>query len=218
MSYNLFWISHMEAMRKDSSKDGYICLIHSAHCDFKIIPGWYLLVVNWSKGWPRFKQNKTCVLLRRQFTELIGLFFFVKNFNNSKKIRWSLRNFSGNGISNSDFLLYPFQNFKSCHQRSSIKKLFLKISYIHRKTLVLVSLFNKVAGCEFCEIFKSTYFEKHLRTSASGNFLGKHREQKLLLLLWCFLSSMFSFFSFFQVLICYPALTYYKIPPPHKYF
>ena len=85
MSYNLFWISHMEAMRKDSSKDGYICLIRSAHCDFRIIPGWYLLVVNWSKEWPRFKQNKTCVLLRRQFTELIGLFFFVKNFNNSKK-------------------------------------------------------------------------------------------------------------------------------------
>ena len=34
------------------------------------------------------------------------------------------------------------------------------------------SLFNKVTGlkvfpCEYCEIFKNTYFEKHLRTAAS---------------------------------------------------
>ena len=47
---------------------------------------------------------------------------------------------------------------------------------------MLESLFNKVAGlqpsnfikerlqvfsCEYCEIFKNTYFEKHLRTAAS---------------------------------------------------
>ena len=55
---------------------------------------------------------------------------------------------------------------------------------IHRKTHVLEPLFNKVAGfkaCnfiketptqefsyEYCEIFKKTYFEKHLRTAASA--------------------------------------------------
>ena len=56
--------------------------------------------------------------------------------------------------------------------------------HIHRQTPVLESLFNKVAGhnglqlyeketptqvlcCEYCEIFKNTYFEEHLRTAAS---------------------------------------------------
>ena len=29
------------------------------------------------------------------------------------------------------------------------------------------SLFNKV---EYCEIFKGTYFEKHLRTAATGSW------------------------------------------------
>ena len=53
---------------------------------------------------------------------------------------------------------------------------------IHRKTPVLESLFNKVAGlkacnyiketptqvfsCEYYKIFKNTYFEKHLRAAA----------------------------------------------------
>ena len=42
------------------------------------------------------------------------------------------------------------------------------------KKPVLESLFNKVAGtptqvfsCEICEIFKNTYFEEHMRTTAS---------------------------------------------------
>ena len=55
---------------------------------------------------------------------------------------------------------------------------------IHMKTTVLESLFNKVAGlqacnketptqvfsCEYCEIFKNTYFEERLRTSVSEVF------------------------------------------------
>ena len=57
-------------------------------------------------------------------------------------------------------------------------------SSIHRKTSVLESLFNKAAGlqgynfikkgfkqifsCGYCEIFKNTYFEKHLGRAASG--------------------------------------------------
>ena len=67
------------------------------------------------------------------------------------------------------------------HRRCSIEKDVLKIfCKFHRKTSVLESLFNKVAGlCQslffnkvaglslFCEIFKNTYFE-HLRTTASG--------------------------------------------------
>ena len=38
---------------------------------------------------------------------------------------------------------------------------------------MLESLFSKVADsfCEYCEIFKNTYFEKYLRTAASESHL-----------------------------------------------
>ena len=50
-----------------------------------------------------------------------------------------------------------------------------KFSKFHLKTPMLESVFNKVAGitttqmffCEICEIFKNTYFEKYLWTTAS---------------------------------------------------
>ena len=47
-----------------------------------------------------------------------------------------------------------------------------KFRKFYRKTPVLESLFNKVAGLEseICEIFKNIYFEDHLRTTASGMF------------------------------------------------
>ena len=55
--------------------------------------------------------------------------------------------------------------------------MFLKISQIYRKTPVLVSLFNKVAGlketlprvfsCEICEIFKNTFFSRTPPMAAS---------------------------------------------------
>ena len=60
------------------------------------------------------------------------------------------------------------------------KNLFLKyFGNINRKTPALESLFNKVLknlfkiptlafSCEYCEIFKKTYFEKHLRMVASN--------------------------------------------------
>ena len=53
----------------------------------------------------------------------------------------------------------------------SIKKAVLKkFRNIYRKTPALESLFNKVTGlkaCEYCEIFKTTYFEEYLRRAAS---------------------------------------------------
>ena len=67
-------------------------------------------------------------------------------------------------------------------QTCSEKKLFLKNSQIHRKTLVPESLFKiklqalglrpatllkktltQVFFCEFCEIFKNNFFTEHLR-------------------------------------------------------
>ena len=43
------------------------------------------------------------------------------------------------------------------------------MSNIHRKTPLLESLFNS----NYCEIFKSSYFEEHLRTAASENVFMK---------------------------------------------
>ena len=68
---------------------------------------------------------------------------------------------------------------RSIHLMRSIKKLFLKISQylqestcVDRKVPVLEILFNKetptrVFSCGYCEIFKNTYLEEHLRTAAS---------------------------------------------------
>ena len=47
--------------------------------------------------------------------------------------------------------------------------------FLRRNTSVLESLYNS----EYCEIFKSTYFEEHLRTAASENVLMKVRKIKI---------------------------------------
>ena len=56
--------------------------------------------------------------------------------------------------------------------------MFLKFGKFQRKTLVLESLFNKLAGLrpptwvlsyEICQNFKNTSFEEHLQTTASMN-------------------------------------------------
>ena len=53
------------------------------------------------------------------------------------------------------------------------KRCSLEFRNIHKKTLMFETLFNKAPtqmfSCEYCEIFKNTYFEKHLRTAASNN-------------------------------------------------
>ena len=73
-------------------------------------------------------------------------------------------------------------NCRSSHQRCSVEK----CHNIHRKTPALESLFNRVAGaglktcncikrdfnkgffCEYCENFKSTYFQENLQITASA--------------------------------------------------
>ena len=45
----------------------------------------------------------------------------------------------------------------------------------YRKTPVLESLFNS----KYCKVFKSTYFEEHLRTVASENVFMKLRKIKI---------------------------------------
>ena len=72
---------------------------------------------------------------------------------------------------------------RSSHRRCFIKKMFLKIPQNSQEnTCVRVSFLTKlqawgnfvktktlaqVFSCEFCEIFKNTFFTEHLRTTAS---------------------------------------------------
>ena len=71
------------------------------------------------------------------------------------------------------------QKSRNSHQRCSVKKVVLKNFAILVEKHFYWSLFSKVAGlkeiqtqvcsCECSEIFKNTYFEKHLWTGASEN-------------------------------------------------
>ena len=51
----------------------------------------------------------------------------------------------------------------------------LLVAASYRKTPLLESLFNS----EYCKIFKSTYFEEHLRTASSENMFMKLRKIKI---------------------------------------
>ena len=62
---------------------------------------------------------------------------------------------------------------RSSHRRCFVKKAVLKNFAIFAGKHLCWSLFLKrdsrqVFSCEYCEILKNTYFEKHLRTAASG--------------------------------------------------
>ena len=53
-------------------------------------------------------------------------------------------------------------NIKSSHQRCSIKKAFLEASnFIRKETLA------QEFSCEFCGVFKDTFFTEHFRATAS---------------------------------------------------
>ena len=46
---------------------------------------------------------------------------------------------------------------RSSHRRCSLKKMFQKFRKLHRKTPVLESLFNKVAGLKTCNLIKKRF-------------------------------------------------------------
>ena len=67
-------------------------------------------------------------------------------------------------------------SYKSSHRRRSIKKAVLKCFAIFTGkhlcwSLLVIKLQRltpaQVFPCEYCENFKNTYFEEHLRTAAS---------------------------------------------------
>ena len=76
-------------------------------------------------------------------------------------------------------LLYCDRTVRSSHWRCSIEKVVFKNSAIPTGNNCAGVFFLKVAGlkaptqvfsCEYCEIFKNIYFEKHLRTAAFDCF------------------------------------------------
>ena len=75
-------------------------------------------------------------------------------------------------------LPYRGRTIRSSHRRCSIRKLFLKILQYPQETPVLESatllkmIPTPVFSCEYCEIFNTTYLEKHLQTAAFYFFNG----------------------------------------------
>ena len=64
------------------------------------------------------------------------------------------------------------RHVRSNHRRYSIKKLFSKnLQYSQENTRAevsfLIKILTQVFSCEYCQIFKNTYFEEHLRKTAS---------------------------------------------------
>ena len=63
-----------------------------------------------------------------------------------------------------------FSPIRNSYQRCSIKKVFLKISQntcARVSFLIKLQTLAQVFFCEFCEIFKNTFFTEHLWTTAS---------------------------------------------------
>ena len=69
-----------------------------------------------------------------------------------------------------------FHYSEAATRRALWKKVFLEISQISLATwfnstkvcnFIKKEALTQVFSCEFCEIFKSTYFEEHLQTAAS---------------------------------------------------
>ena len=124
-------------------------------------------------------------------------------------------------ISKSSFFTVDFQwlllTFNSCFQRSLEKKpvrqsaintilswkkylLLRKSRSSHRWYSVKEGLQRsaQVFSCEYCKIFKNTYFEKHLWTAASENqdFSNKFTERRYFLNFMIFLIKAFSILNF----------------------
>ena len=65
-------------------------------------------------------------------------------------------------------------------QWSSKKKVFLKISQNSQENpCARVSFLAHVFPCEFCEMFKNTFFTEHLQTTASGKVCEVHEKNSL---------------------------------------
>ena len=74
--------------------------------------------------------------------------FFFSPFSYGEKMRWG----------------------RGCYKKAVLTNFAILIRKRPRWSLFLIKfqIFRQVFSCEYCEIFKNTYFEEHLRTTASA--------------------------------------------------
>ena len=83
------------------------------------------------------------------------------------------------------YQLFNYSNIISCKYRSShrmrsIKKLFLKISQTSQDNISTRVSLARVFSCQFCEIFKNTFFTQHLRATISVNSFNEKLQKQTL--------------------------------------
>ena len=81
-----------------------------------------------------------------------------------------------------------YSKFRSSHRRCSVEKMFLKTSQNYQKNpcarvSFLLKLLAQVFSCEFCKIFKNTFFHRTppVATSANNELLLKYLSNMLLI-------------------------------------
>ena len=103
--------------------------------------------------------------------------FFTSNMCLKRVEKKQLLGRHNNYICRITVCLITFKKCRSSHWICSIKKQLLENVQIqiHRKTPMLESLFNS----KYREVFRSTYFEEHLRTATPENVFMKLTKKRL---------------------------------------
>ena len=64
---------------------------------------------------------------------------------------------------------YGLPQYRSSHRRCSIKKVFIKILQSSQENTCARVTLTQVFSCEFCKIFKNSFFTEYIRANASDN-------------------------------------------------
>ena len=127
----------------------------------------YTAFLGFSRSYPKIES--ICLINRKvQLKKVFSHVIFVQVFDQNRK-------HEGRDLT----LLYCGRTVRSSHRRCSIEKVVFKNSAIRKGNNCAGVFLKKIAGlkaptqvfsCEYCEIFKNIYFEKHLRTAAFDCF------------------------------------------------
>ena len=128
------------------------------------------------------KGNKKYLSKSSLFSEVTNYRLLV--YFNFSTISMSIKKFYNFYVNKKEYISFSgiARNAEAATWEILWKKLFLRFHNVHKKKTGLESLFNKFSGrqvylkkiptrfsCEYCEVFKNTNFEQHLRTAASGS-------------------------------------------------
>ena len=111
------------------------------------------------------KQNSILLEFTCEGLQTLKVRFFLLQLNRWVRIRVCMvcNRFVERGLTTHDV------SDRSSHRRCSIKQGVKNFDIIAGKHLhcSLFLIFSFIFSCEYCEIYKSTYFEEHLRTATS---------------------------------------------------